>query len=127
MNEFCNNLVSVFKKPPADAVPATTPANSYREVISLQAVFVTLTIALVAYIQKDPVFRVRVDAMFALLSAVPIIGLFHIVRGRVKTPECEVYVCSQPVRVYARQAFILDLLIVLTVSYLYWNGALPGQ
>jgi hypothetical protein len=119
--------VAVFKKPPEDPVPPTTPANSYREVISLQAVFVTLTIALVAYIQKDPVFRIRVDAMFALLSAVPIIGLFHIVRGRVKTPECEVYVCSQPVRVYARQAFILDLLIVLTVSYLYWSGALPGQ
>jgi len=127
MNEFCSNLVAVFKKPPEDANPPTTPSNSFREVVSLQAVFVTLTIALMAYIQQDPVFRVRVDAMFALLSAVPIIGLFHIVRGRIKTPECDVYMCSQPVRVYARQAFILDLLIVLTVSYLYWNGALPGQ
>ena len=127
MKEFCSNLLAVFKKPPEDANPPATPSNSFREVVSLQAVFVTLTIALMAYIQNDPVFRFRVDAMFALLSAVPIIGLFHIVRGRIKTPQCDVYMCSQPVRIYARQAFILDLLIVLAVSYLYWNGALPGQ
>ena len=127
MKEFCSNLVAVFKAPPADATPPASPSNSFREVVSLQAVFVTLTIALMAYIQQDPVFRFRVDAMFALLSAVPIIGLFHIVRGRIKTPDCDIYLCAQPVRIYARQSFILDLLIVLAVSYLYWNGALPGQ
>src|SRR5215213_6359732 len=98
MLEFCSRLVAVFRPPPADITPCVSQANSYREVISLQAVFVTLTVALLAYIQRDPTFHVRVDAMFALLTAVPIIGLFHIVRGRVRTQEGEVYVCTQPVR-----------------------------
>jgi len=127
MLEFCGRLVAVFRPPPADITPCVSQANSYREVISLQAVFVTLTVALLAYIQRDPTFQVRVDAMFALLTAVPIIGLFHIVRGRVRTQDGEVYVCTQPVRAYARQAFLLDLLIVAAVSYLYWQGQLPGQ
>ncbi len=127
MLEYCNKLISVLRPPPADATPCVSQANSYREVISLQAVFVTLTVALLAYIQRDPTFQVRVDAMFAVLVAVPIIGLFHIVRGRVRTQQGDVYVCTQPVRAYARQAFILDLLIVVAVSYLYWRGQLPGQ
>jgi hypothetical protein len=127
MLEFCNKLVAVFRSPPADVTPCVSQANSYREVISLQAVFVTLTVALLAYIQRDPTFDVKTDIMFAMLTAVPIIGLFHIVRGRVTTPQGEVYVCTQPVRRYARQAFLLDVLIVAVISYLYWQGLLPGQ
>jgi hypothetical protein len=122
-----NKLTAVFRRPPEDSKPCVNQANSFREVVSLQAVFVTLTVALLAYIQREPAFQVRADAMFALLTAVPIIGLYHIVRGRVRTPEGEIYVCTQPVRAYARQAFILDLLIVAAVSLLYWRGQLPGQ
>ena len=127
MFEFWNNLVAVFRSPPADATPCVTQANSYREVVSLQAVFVTLTVALLAYIQSAPAFQVRVNAMFALLAAVPIIGLNQIVRGRIKTPDGDVYVCTQPIRAYASQSLILDLLIVVAVSVLYWRGQLPGQ
>lgn len=127
MLEFWNRLSAVFRSPPADVTPCVSQANSFREVISLQAVFVTLTVALLAYIQREPSFQFRADAMFALLTAVPIIGLFHIVRGRVRTPQGDVFVCTQPVRTYARQAFILDVVIVLAISYLYWQGQLPGQ
>ena len=125
--DFFSNLTALLRSPPADATPCVTQANSYREVVSLQAVFVTLTVALLAYVKTDPGFQVRVDAMFALLAAVPIIGLFQIVRGRIQTPQGDVYVCTQPIRVYARQSLILDVLIVATVSYLYWRGQLPGQ
>ena len=127
MPDFLNNLTSLLRSPPEDATPCVNQANSYREVVSLQAVFVTLTVALLAYVQSAPAFQVRVDAMFALLAAVPIVGLFQIVRGRIKTPQGDVYVCTQPIRVYARQSLILDVLIVATVSYLYWRGQLPGQ
>ena len=127
MLKLLTRFIEVFRAPPVDNIPCINQANSYREVISLQAVFVTLTVALVAYIQRDPTFQIRTDAMFALLAAVPIIGLYHIVRGRVVTKEGEIYVCTQPVRAYARQAFILDLLIVVALSILYWQGQLPGQ
>lgn len=127
MSEFVRDLAGLLQAPPADAVPPTSPSSSYREVVSLQAIFVTLTIALLAYIQKEPVFQVRADALFALLAAVPLVGLFQIVRGRIKTPECDIYLCAQPVRAYARQALLLDLLLVGVVSYLYWRGQLPGQ
>lgn len=120
-------LFAVVQKPPEDAKPCLNQANSFREVVSLQAVFVTLIVALLAYIQREPMFEYRVDIMFVLLTAVPIIGLYHIVHGRVRTSEGEVYVCTQPVRAYARQAFILDLLIVAAISVLYWRGQLPGQ
>ena len=127
MPDFLSNLMALLRSPPADATPCVTQANSYREVVSLQAVFVTLTVALLAYVKSAPTFEVRVDAMFALLAAVPIVGLFQIVRGRIKTPQGDIYVCTQPIRVYARQSLILDVLIVATVSYLYWRGQLPGQ
>jgi hypothetical protein len=120
-------LFAVVQPPPEDAKPCVNQANSFREVVSLQAVFVTMVVALLAYIQRESSFQLRVDVMFILLTAVPIIGLYHIVRGRVRTPEGDVYVCTQPVRCYARQAFMLDLLIVVVVSLLYWKGQLPGQ
>ncbi|MCC7084431.1 MAG: hypothetical protein IT427_05445 [Pirellulales bacterium] len=122
-----DKLFAVVKPPPEDAKPCVDQANSFREVVSLQAVFVTMIVALLAYLQHDATFQMRVDLMFILLTAVPIIGLFHIVRGRVRTPDGDVYVCTQPVRCYARQAFILDLLIVVAISLLYWKGQLPGQ
>jgi hypothetical protein len=127
MPDFLSNLMALLRSPPADATPCVTQANSYREVVSLQAVFVTLTVALLAYVKSAPTFEVRVDAMFALLAAVPIVGLFQIVRGRIKTPQGDIYVCTQPIRVYARQSLILDVLIVAMVSCLYWQGQLPGQ
>lgn len=125
--ETCGNLVAVFKAPPEDVELSVKQEGTYRDVISLQAIFVTLTIALLAYIQKDPVFRLHVDALFAVMAMLPLLGLFHIVRGRVKTPAGDVYVCTRPIRSLARQAFMLDLFIVLSLSLLYWLGDLPGQ
>jgi hypothetical protein len=127
MRGLWSTLLEAFRAPPRDATPCVNQANSYREVVSLQAVFVTLTVALLAYVQSSPGFQFRVDAMFALLAAVPIIGLLQIVRGRTKTPKGDVYVCTQPIRAYARQSLILDLTLVALVSYLYWRGQLPGQ
>lgn len=126
MRGLWSTLLSAFQTP-GDATPCVNQANSYREVVSLQAVFVTLTVALLAYVQSAPLFQARVDAMFALLAAVPITGLLQIVRGKIKTPDGDVYVCTQPIRAYARQSLLLDLLLVALVSYLYWRGQLPGQ
>ena len=127
MSEFLNNLAALLRSPTEDATPCVNQANSFREVVSLQAVFVTLTVALLAYVQSTPTFQIRVDAMFALLAAVPIIGLYQIVCGRIKTPQGDVYVCTQPIRIYAKQSMVLDVLIVIAVSILYWWGRLPGQ
>lgn len=54
-------------------------------------------------------------------------GLYHIVTSRVRTESGEVYVCTKPIRSYARRAMILDLTIVAGVSLLYWWRQLPGQ
>ena len=55
------------------------------------------------------------------------LGLAAIVRSHVKTDAGDVYVCTKPIRDYARQAMILDIAIVVGVSLLYWRGQLPGQ
>jgi hypothetical protein len=120
-------LAGLFRSPPDDAAPCLDQANSFREVVSLQAVFVTLTVALLAYVQSAPNFQVRVDAMFALLATVPILGLYQIVRGCSRTPQRVIYVCTRPIRAYAKQSMILDILIVALVSLLYWQRQLPGQ
>lgn len=117
----------VFSAPPDDVTPCVTQANSFREVVSLQALFVTLTVALLAYVNSSPTFQVRVDALFALLASLPVMGLYHIVRSRVKTEAGDVYVCTKPIREYARQAMIVDVALVAAVSFLYWWGQLPGQ
>lgn len=127
MNGLRNLLSAVFSSPPDDLTPCVTQANSFREVVSLQALFVTLTVALLAYVNSAPTFQLRVDALFAVLASLPVLGLYHIVRSRVKTESGDVYVCTKPIREYARQAMIVDIAIVAAVSLLYWWGQLPGQ
>jgi ABC-type dipeptide/oligopeptide/nickel transport system permease subunit len=117
----------VWKAPPDDVIPCVTQANSFREVVSLQAMFVTLTVALLAYVNSAPVFQVRVDVLFTVLALLPMLGLWNIVRGHVKTESGDVYVCTKAVRAYGRQSIILDVLIVVALSWLYWQGQLPGQ
>lgn len=127
MITFLRDLPLLFKPLSEDAGPPPSPSCSYREAVSLQAIFVTLTIALLAYVQKDPAFHVRVDGLFAVLASIPLMGLFHIVRGRVQSPEGDHYLCAQPVRSYARQSLLFDLVIVAVVLSLHWQGHLPGQ
>jgi hypothetical protein len=120
-------LAVLFGTPPDDALPCVTQANSFREVVSLQALFVTLTVALLAYVNSEPVFQLRVDALFTVLASLPVLGLYTIVSSRVRTESGDVYVCTRPIRAYARQAMLLDIAIVAGVSLLYWWGRLPGQ
>ncbi|MFM8634702.1 MAG: hypothetical protein ACKOEX_07815 [Planctomycetia bacterium] len=127
MNGLSNFLTAVFSTPPDDVPPCVAQANSFREVVSLQAVFVTLTVGLLAYVRSSPTFDVRVDMLFAVLAALPLMGLYHIVTSRVRAESGDVYVCTKPIRSFARQAMILDLAIVVAVSLLYWGRQLPGQ
>ena len=120
-------FAAFFTSPPDDVIPCVTQANSFREVVSLQALFVTLTVALLAYVNSSPTFQLRVDLLFAALALLPVLGLHHIVTSHVRTESGDVYVCTKPIRDYARQAMILDVLIVVAVSGLYWWGQLPGQ
>jgi hypothetical protein len=127
MAGFRNFFSAVFRSPPDDITPCVIQANSFREVVSLQALFVTLTVALLAYVNSVPAFQVRVDALFAVLAMLPVLGLYRIVCSHVKTEAGDVYVCTKPIRDYARQAMTLDVAIVVVVSVLYWLGQLPGQ
>lgn len=127
MNGFHNLLTAVFTTPPDDVPPCVEQSNSLREVVSLQALFVTLTVALLAYVRNSPAFELRVDLIFAVLASLPLMGLYHIVRSRVATESGDVYVCTKPIRTFARQAMILDMSIVVGVSLLYWWRQLPGQ
>jgi hypothetical protein len=120
-------IAAVFRTPPDDGIAGAAQANSFREVVSLQAIFVTLTVALLAYVNSAPTFQFRVDAIFAVLASLPVLGLAAIVRSHVKTDAGDVYVCTKPIRDYARQSMILDIAIVVGVSLLYWRGQLPGQ
>ena len=95
--------------------------------MSLQALFVTLTVALLAYVRSAPVFDLRVDLLFAVLASLPVMGLYHIVSSHVTIESKDVYVCTKPIRDYARRAMILDIAIVAGVSMLYWWRQLPGQ
>jgi hypothetical protein len=117
----------IFGSPPDHVPPCVAQANSFREVVSLQALFVTLTVGLLAYVRSSPTFDLRVDLLFAALASLPLMGLYHIVTSRVRTESKDVYVCTKPIRNFARQAMILDIAIVVGVSLLYWWRQLPGQ
>lgn len=127
MAVFRDFIAAVFGTLPEDVPPCVAQANSFREVVSLQALFVTLTVALLAYVRSSPTFEMRVDVLFAVLASLPVMGLYHIVRSRVPTESGDVYVCTKPIRDYARRAMVLDVAIVLVVSLLYWLRQLPGQ
>jgi hypothetical protein len=127
MAGFRTFFSAVFSSPPDDITPCVNQAYSFREVVSLQSLFVTLTVALLAYVNSAPAFQVRVDMLFVVLASLPVLGLYRIVCSHVKTDAGDVYACTKPIRDYARQAMILDLAIVAVVSALYWLGQLPGQ
>ena len=127
LNGLRDLVSAVVGPPPDDVTPCSSPSNSFREVVSLQALFMTLIVALLAYVRSAPTFQVRVDAVFAVLASLPIVGLWHIVHARVRTESGDVYVCTRPVRSYARHSLIMDVTIVAAVSALYWWGQLPGQ
>jgi hypothetical protein len=127
MNALRNLLAAMFTTPPDDVPPCVEQSNSLREVVSLQSLFVTLTVALLAYVRNSPTFDLRVDLIFAVLAALPMMGLYHIVMSRVRTASGDVYACTKPIRTFARQAMILDIAIVVGVSLLYWWRQLPGQ
>ena len=83
-------LTTILSTPPDDVPPCVAQANSFREVVSLQALFVTLTVALLAYVRSSPAFELRVDLIFAVLASLPVMGLYHIVTSRVTTESGEV-------------------------------------
>lgn len=107
--------------------PAYKPENSFRDVISLQAIVVTLTIGLLAYIQREPVFTLKVEVGFLLLVMGPLSGLWRISCAINQTSEGKVYLYTPAVQRYAMQIFIVSLLLVGGSSVFYWAHLLPGQ
>jgi len=103
------------------------PENSFRDVISLLAIVVTLTIGLLAYIQREPVFTFKVEVSFLLLVAGPLSGLWRISTAVNQTPAGQVHLYTPAVRRYAMQMFLVGLLLVGVASVLYWAHLLPGQ
>ena len=103
------------------------PENSFRDVISLQAIVVTLTIGLLAYIQREPVFTLKVEIGFLLLVAGPLSGLWRITTARNKTDSGYEHLYTPAVRQYAMQSFLIGILIVGGASVGYWSYFLPGQ
>jgi len=65
----------------APAEPAPKPENTFRDVISLLAIVVTLTIGLLASIQREPVFTYKVEVSFLLLVSGPLSGLRRLSRA----------------------------------------------
>jgi hypothetical protein len=70
---------------------APKPGNKFRDVISLLAIVVTLTIGLLASIQRVPVFAYKVEVGFLLLVSGPLSGLWHISRAVNQTPTQRVH------------------------------------
>ena len=109
------------------AEPPPKPENSFRDVISLQAIVVTLTIGLLAYIQREPVFTFKVEVGFLLLVLGPLSGLWRISRAVNRTAAGDVHLYTPAVRRYALQMFLVGLLLVGGASVFYWAHLLPGQ
>lgn len=107
--------------------PTPKPENSFRDVISLQAIVVTLTIGLLAYIQREPAFALKVELTFLLLVGGPLSGLWQITSATNRSAEGDVHLYTPAVRQYAWQTFLVGLLVVVAASVFYWAHLLPGQ
>ena len=103
------------------------PENSFRDVISLQAIVVTLTIGLLAYIQREPVFTLKVEVGFLLLVMGPLSGLWRISYAVNQAADGKAYLYTAAVRRYAMQMMLVSLLLVGGSSVFYWAHLLPGQ
>ena len=116
--------------PPTQASSVDPPPkseNTFRDVISLQAIVVTLTIGLLAYIQREPGFSLKVEVGFLLLVLGPLSGLWRISRAVNRTAAGDVFLYTPAVRRYAMQMLLISLLLVVGASVFYWAHLLPGQ
>lgn len=118
-------MSDVPKPAPVESAPKSE--NSFRDVISLLAIVVTLTIGLLAYIQREPVFTFKVEVGFLLLVFGPLSGLWRISTAANQTPAGRVHLYTPAVRRYAMQMFLVGLLLVAGASFFYWAHLLPGQ
>ena len=107
--------------------PPPKPENTFRDVISLQAIVVTLTIGLLAYIQREPGFSLKVELGFLLLVLGPLSGLWRISWAVNRTAAGDAHLYTPAVRRYALQMFLVGLLLVGGASVFYWAHLLPGQ
>ena len=107
--------------------PPLKPENTFRDVISLQAIVVTLTIGLLTYIQREPSFTLKVEVGFLLLVLGPLSGLWRISRAVNRTAAGDVFLYTPAVRRYAMQMLLISLLLVVGASVFYWAHLLPGQ
>ena len=107
--------------------PSPKQENTFRDVISLLAIVVTLTIGLLAYIQREPAFTFKVEVGFLLLVFGPLSGLWRISAATNQTPAGPVHLYTPSVRHYALQMFLVGLLLVGGASVFYWAHLLPGQ
>ena len=114
-------------QPPPAATTSPKPENSFRDVISLQAIVVTLTIGFLAYIQRDPDFTLKVEIGFLLLVSGPLSGLWRITRAHNETSSGLEHLYTPAVRHYAMQSFMIGLVVVGGAAVGYWAYLLPGQ
>ncbi len=114
-------------QPPPATTSSPKPENSFRDVISLQAIVVTLTIGFLAYIQRDPDFTLKVEIGFLLLVSGPLSGLWRITRAQNETSSGLEHLYTPAVRHYAMQSFLIGMVIVGGAAVGYWAYLLPGQ
>ena len=114
-------------QPPPATTTSPKPENSFRDVISLQAIVVTLTIGFLAYIQRDPDFTLKVEIGFLLLVSGPLSGLWRITRAQNETSSGLEHLYTPAVRHYAMQSFLIGMVIVGGAAIGYWAYLLPGQ
>lgn len=127
MQLVSNILKHVLFPPPEDRQDDADQEHTFRDVITLQNVLVSQTVALMAYVQSVPEFSLRVELVFALFSAMPLFGLVNMIVRQRRPADGPVYVYSRPARAFARQVFLIWLVIVLGSAWSYWQGLLPGQ
>lgn len=120
-------LFMTTTQPPPATTTSPKPENSFRDVISLQAIVVTLTIGFLAYIQRDPDFTLKVEIGFLLLVSGPLSGLWRITRAQNETSSGLEHLYTPAVRHYAMQSFLIGMVIVGGAAIGYWAYLLPGQ
>jgi hypothetical protein len=99
-------------------------ASALGQLVTLQGIFWTSTLALVAYVQKAPDFELSVLAVYVVLAILPIGGVFILFRAR---QDAKRLLFDQGTRMFGKWVLASTLFAGTAAGIAYSSHALPGQ
>ncbi len=112
---------------PDSASSSHAPEKTLHEVILLETLYFGQLAGLLVYIQRDPVFDLKVAMFYLGIAVLPTLGFLAIALSFQRVGDQREYTYSLPIRRVSLIAFWAAFVITPMIALAYYANLLPGQ